>query len=148
MPFFGKLPLGGESTYVATGYNKWGMTNGVAAALAISSQILEGQTHWAEAITQRSATASGIATGVKDNLEIGVQMTKDWAGAELRSLPAQAPADGHGIVGRENGAPWPSPPWTAPRAKSPPCARTSEASSAGTTPSAPGTAPARLALRR
>ncbi|WP_146339541.1 FAD-dependent oxidoreductase [Nesterenkonia sp. NBAIMH1] len=105
VPFFGKLPLGGESTYVATGYNKWGMTNGVAAALAISSQILEGQTHWAEAITQRSATASGIATGVKDNLEIGVQMTKDWAGAELRSLPAQAPADGHGIVGRENGAP-------------------------------------------
>ena len=36
----GALPRGGGDIYVATGFNKWGMTNGVAAALALASEIL------------------------------------------------------------------------------------------------------------
>ncbi|WP_147105063.1 FAD-dependent oxidoreductase [Nesterenkonia populi] len=105
VPFFGRLPLGGDSIYLATGYNKWGMTNGVAAALAISSEILEGQTPWAYVLADRSVTAQGLATGMKDNLEIGARMGKDWVASELSSLPQQAPAEGQGTVGRENGKP-------------------------------------------
>lgn len=32
IPFMGLLPRGGRSIYLATGFNKWGMTNAVAAA--------------------------------------------------------------------------------------------------------------------
>ena len=35
IPFMGKLPRGGGRIYVATGYEKWGMTNAVAAARVV-----------------------------------------------------------------------------------------------------------------
>ncbi|WP_044494281.1 FAD-dependent oxidoreductase [Nesterenkonia massiliensis] len=105
VPFFGKLPRGGGHIYLATGYNKWGMTNGVAAALAISSEILGGHMPWAQVLTQRSATVSGVLTGVKDNLTIGARMAGDWASAELHSLPDEAPEEGQGVVGRVHGKP-------------------------------------------
>ncbi|GAB3043294.1 FAD-dependent oxidoreductase [Sediminivirga luteola] len=105
VPFFGTLPRGGGAIYVATGYNKWGMTNAVAAALAISGEILDGNMPWAKALTDRSATLSGVATAVKDNLDIGMRMGADWAAAELRSLPGDPPAEGQGVVGREGGTP-------------------------------------------
>ena len=35
-PFVGKLPRGRGRIYLATGYNKWGMTNAIAAGLRIS----------------------------------------------------------------------------------------------------------------
>ena len=40
VPYVGLLRRGGDRIYVATGYEKWGMTNGVVAARAISSDIL------------------------------------------------------------------------------------------------------------
>ncbi len=54
---------------MATGFNKWGMTNGVAAALAIASEILhrnngtEGTMPWAKTLMDTSLTASGLLTG-------------------------------------------------------------------------------------
>ena len=63
VPFVGPLPRGGGRIYVATGYNKWGMTNAVAAALNLSSQILEGQTRWADTLGHRR---SGLAGAVAE----------------------------------------------------------------------------------
>lgn len=105
VPFFGRLPRGGDNIYVATGYNKWGMTNGTAAALAISSEILGGQMPWAEKLNPRPATASAVATGVKDNVSIGARMTKDWLSAELSALPEEDPQEGQAFVGRVEGKP-------------------------------------------
>ena len=42
VPFVGKLPRGGGHVFLATGYNRWGMTNAAAAALRISSEVLGG----------------------------------------------------------------------------------------------------------
>ena len=39
LPYVGQIPLGNGSIFAATGFNKWGMTNAVAAALAISEAI-------------------------------------------------------------------------------------------------------------
>lgn len=105
VPFFGHLPRGGGNIYLATGYNKWGMTNGVAAALAISSEILGGQMHWAQQLSARGPAFKGALSSVKDNAEIGLRMTKDWAGAELGSLPDSPPEEGEGVVGRSGGKP-------------------------------------------
>src|SRR4051794_1659822 len=43
LPLFGRLPLGLGHMYYATAYDKWGMTNAVAASLYIASEILDGQ---------------------------------------------------------------------------------------------------------
>ena len=105
VPFVGKLPRGGGSIYVATGYNKWGMTNAVAAALAISAEILGGHMPWAETLSERSATAAAALTGAKDNLEVGARMATDWVSAELSALPQADPEEGQGHVGRTGGKP-------------------------------------------
>ena len=111
VPSIGALPGGGGNIYVATGFNKWGMTNGVAAALAIASEILhrdnrtEGTMPWAKTLMDTSLTASGLLTGLKDNLEVGAHMVTDWAQAELSALPEEPPAEGQGVVGRRDGRP-------------------------------------------
>lgn len=48
LPYVGPILPGNDKIFVATGFDKWGMTNGVAAALALSSRILGGRMDWAE----------------------------------------------------------------------------------------------------
>ncbi|WP_150462428.1 FAD-dependent oxidoreductase [Nesterenkonia ebinurensis] len=105
VPFFGKLRRGGGNIYLATGYNKWGMTNAVAAALGVSAEILGGQMHWAQTLSERGPAIRGAVTAVKDNAEIGARMVKDWGSAEVGALPDAPPEEGRGVVGRSGGKP-------------------------------------------
>ncbi len=105
VPFVGPLPRRGGRIHVATGYSKWGMTNAVAAALALSSQILGGSMPWAETLSSRRPTVSAVLSGVQKNVSIGARMGTDWASAELQSLPEQVPPEGSGVVGRSGGRP-------------------------------------------
>lgn len=105
IPFIGTLPRGGGGIYLATGYNKWGMTNGVAAALAISGQLLGGNLPWADTLGKRITTPSDLLTGAKDTLEVGVRVATGWATAESRALSPEPPVEGEGIVGRVDGTP-------------------------------------------
>lgn len=111
VPFMGALPRGGGDIYVATGFNKWGMTNGVAAALALSSEILHqdlgsgGTMPWAQTLMDTSLTGATLLTGLKDNLEVGAHLLGDWAQAQLHTLPQDPPAEGEGMVGRRDGRP-------------------------------------------
>jgi glycine/D-amino acid oxidase-like deaminating enzyme len=102
LPYVGPLLPGNEKIYVATGFDKWGMTNGTAAALALSSRILGGRMDWAQAFDSWSThELSGIPTAVKINLEVGVNMAKGWVTPSLR-IGEGAPEDG-GVV---SGPPW------------------------------------------
>jgi glycine/D-amino acid oxidase-like deaminating enzyme/nitrite reductase/ring-hydroxylating ferredoxin subunit len=47
VPFAGPLLPGRSDVFVATGYGKWGMTNGTAAAMTITDQILGRKNAWA-----------------------------------------------------------------------------------------------------
>ena len=47
LPYVGPILPGNDKIFVATGFDKWGMTNGTAAALALSSRILGGRMDWA-----------------------------------------------------------------------------------------------------
>ena len=53
IPYVGKLPRGLGNVYVATGFAKWGMTNGVAAARSISAEILGQPASWAKVLGRR-----------------------------------------------------------------------------------------------
>lgn len=47
IPIVGRLTSGKDRIYVATGFAKWGMSNGTAAAVIISDLILYGDSSWA-----------------------------------------------------------------------------------------------------
>ncbi|MEX5301973.1 FAD-dependent oxidoreductase [Kocuria sabuli] len=105
VPFIGTLPRGGGNIYLATGYNKWGMSNAVAAAIALSAEILGGSVPWAATLGRRVTTPSDILTSLRFNAGVGVNAPKDWLKAELQELPGEAPGEGEGVVGRRKGRP-------------------------------------------
>ena len=48
VPYVGRLTRRSDHVYVATGFKKWGMTNGTAAALILADRILGRPNRWAE----------------------------------------------------------------------------------------------------
>ena len=108
MPFVGKLPRGRGRIFFATGYNKWGMSNGIAASLAISAEILGGRMHWADTIHRRVTSPAGAAATIIHNVEVATTLVESWTKAELGSAepatPTQ-PAEGEGTVVRRGRTP-------------------------------------------
>ena len=98
LPFAGPLVPGNDHLLMAGGYSKWGMTNAVAASLALTGRILGGHLEWAEAWgTWRGREARGLAKAALVNAEVGWHMTQGWAKPLLpgRSGP---PEEGEGVV--------------------------------------------------
>ncbi|MFF1254156.1 FAD-dependent oxidoreductase [Pseudarthrobacter sp. NPDC058329] len=116
MPFFGKFPRGKGHIYFGTGYNKWGMTNAVAAAVGISADILGGNVPWANTIHHRVTSPSGAFSAVALNAGVAAKLASDWGQVAAEGLrkgrkepaPAPAPAapaEGEGRVYREGSKP-------------------------------------------
>jgi glycine/D-amino acid oxidase-like deaminating enzyme/nitrite reductase/ring-hydroxylating ferredoxin subunit len=102
VPFVGAMPRGGGHVYVATGFDKWGMTNGVAAAIRLAGEILGGVVSWAGPLSHRVTGPGAALKGAKLNAEVGALMVAGQVGAQVRSAPT-APAEGDGAVGRGEG---------------------------------------------
>lgn len=101
LPYAGPILPGAQHVWVATGFDKWGMTNGVAAALALSGQILGGHMPWAGAFAAWSPhELLGLTTALKQNLSVGYHLAKGWVAPLARD---DAPAEGQGVVA---GPPW------------------------------------------
>lgn len=103
LPFIGALPRGRGHVYMATGYGKWGLTNGVAAALSLTKQIHGHQATWQTPISHRVTRPSGALEIARLNAAVGVHLLGDLARAELRGVPE--PAEGEGHVGRRGALP-------------------------------------------
>jgi glycine/D-amino acid oxidase-like deaminating enzyme len=102
LPYVGPILPGNEKIFVATGFDKWGMTNGTAAALALSSRILGGRMDWATAFASWSPhELSGIPKALQANLEVGFNLAKGWITPVLR-IANRTPESG-GVV---SGPPW------------------------------------------
>lgn len=100
VPFVGKLPRGGDSIFTATGYNKWGLTNAVAAALNLTAQILGGSLPWADKLGHRITKPAGVVSSAASVGSMTVAAAKSWVEAELSAVPDESPAEGVGVVGR------------------------------------------------
>lgn len=72
IPFVGLLPRGQGRIHVATGFDKWGMTNGVAAARAISGRILGAQPAWSKPFDRRMIGAAAAAHLATINAKVGL----------------------------------------------------------------------------
>jgi glycine/D-amino acid oxidase-like deaminating enzyme/nitrite reductase/ring-hydroxylating ferredoxin subunit len=103
LPFAGPILPGRPDLQVAGGYAKWGMTNGVAAARVISSEILGGQVSWRDAFgTGVHLAARGIGKTAGANATVGAEMATGWL-RPLRHIgvgpgPGPGPAEGAGRV--------------------------------------------------
>lgn len=103
LPYVGPILPNTEHIFVATGFSKWGMTNGPAAALALSSRILGGRMDWARAFASWSPhELSGLPTALQANVEVGFELTKGWITPATRA-GQRSPGEGEGIV---SGPPW------------------------------------------
>ncbi|MFE9578083.1 FAD-dependent oxidoreductase [Nocardia sp. NPDC006044] len=101
LPYVGPLVPGSDHILLATGYSKWGMTNGVAAALAISERVFGRRKEWATVLqTWRPRELTGLATAIKANGGVALAMAGGWIRAELHG-DGHVPAEGTGRVVRD-----------------------------------------------
>jgi nitrite reductase/ring-hydroxylating ferredoxin subunit len=107
VPFVGWLPRGHGRLYLATGYNKWGMTNGVAAALSLAANLTDTEEpEWARVMHHRVTHPIDIATGAEFNAAVGKAAATKWLEAEKApELGAHTPAPADGVVGRRGRTP-------------------------------------------
>jgi glycine/D-amino acid oxidase-like deaminating enzyme/nitrite reductase/ring-hydroxylating ferredoxin subunit len=99
LPTFGALPGTDGRVLVGSGYDKWGMTNAVAAGRSISAMMLGRPTSWYAALQERPVSARSVASLARQGVITGVVQAKSLLGAELHEVPADVP-DGTGAVGR------------------------------------------------
>lgn len=107
LPYIGPLLPGLESVQVATGFAKWGLTNGVAAALAMTGRILGSEPPWSK--TMRPFRASevtklgSLGSALSANGQVAAYLTAGYAA--LLKPTDKKPAEGDGVVGRDGIAP-------------------------------------------
>jgi hypothetical protein len=92
-------PAGHPRLLVATGYGKWGLTNGSAAGLALADTITATPPDCAHARQPRIPTgmfATARLAGAQ--VDVATQMTRGWVGAAVSTSPE--PAEGEGSVDR------------------------------------------------
>ena len=78
VPYVGRLRRTAKHVYGATGYSKWGMTNGTVAALILSDRILGRENAWAELFdSKRLIRRSGVGGFVKENASAGLHFFAD-----------------------------------------------------------------------
>lgn len=100
LPYVGRLTRGSDHVFTATGFGKWGMTNGTVAALILSDHILGRPNPWASLYDSKRLTpVASAARFVKENAEVAAHFVGD------RVTHHGAPRCTHlGCVLRENRA--------------------------------------------
>jgi glycine/D-amino acid oxidase-like deaminating enzyme len=99
LPFAGPLLPGRDEILMAGGYSKWGFTNGVAAALAISGEVLDGHLEWARVFHPwRTHELPGLPGDALVNAWVGVEMARGWLRPLTHLGTGPAPGEGEGVV--------------------------------------------------
>ncbi|MRG59055.1 FAD-dependent oxidoreductase [Agromyces sp. CFH 90414] len=99
VPFVGWLPRGRGRVFVATGYDKWGMTNAVQCALTLAGDLLGELPEWARTLRHRVSRPAAIGAGIGMNAAVAKHYAVGWARAMTRPAPDATP-EGGGAVGR------------------------------------------------
>jgi glycine/D-amino acid oxidase-like deaminating enzyme/nitrite reductase/ring-hydroxylating ferredoxin subunit len=96
VPYVGRLTRRSEDIYVATGFKKWGMTNGTAAAMILSDLILGRENPWAELFdAKRLKPLAAAPKFVKENASVARHFFGDrLQRGERAGLEELAPGEG------------------------------------------------------
>ena len=78
VPYIGRLRRGAPHLYTATGFKKWGMTNGTVGAMIVSDAILGRENPWAEFFdAKRLKPLAALPGFVKENASAGFHFFAD-----------------------------------------------------------------------
>ena len=103
LPYVGPILPENDAIYVATGFNKWGMTNGAAAALVLSGRLLGERPGWERAFASWSPRElRGLPAALTANLAVGVNLAKGWI-TPTAHIGRQCLGTDSGVV---SGPPW------------------------------------------
>ena len=103
VPYIGRLRRTSERLYVATGFNKWGMTGGTLAGVVISDGILGRENPLTELFDpNRVKPLASAKEFVKENVNVGKRFVGDRI-AKRSSVSAEELAPGEGQVGSVGG---------------------------------------------
>jgi glycine/D-amino acid oxidase-like deaminating enzyme/nitrite reductase/ring-hydroxylating ferredoxin subunit len=96
VPFVGKLNLGAKSFWVGTGFRKWGLTNGHAAAAILTAAIDGRELPYAHVFdSTRVGPLAGAKELIKENVNVGRRFFQDHlARPDERSPGDLAPGEG------------------------------------------------------
>jgi glycine/D-amino acid oxidase-like deaminating enzyme/nitrite reductase/ring-hydroxylating ferredoxin subunit len=99
IPYVGPVTPGNDRIFTASGFRKWGMTNGVAAARIIADRLLGRENAWAETFdSNRVKPLAAAASLIKENVNVGAHFFGDrLASPDAGSLENLDPGQG-GIV--------------------------------------------------
>jgi Rieske Fe-S protein len=94
MPFVGRLTPRSKRVLVATGFRKWGLANGTAAARMIADSILGRRNAWAHAFDpQRANVAAAAPSLLKENADVAFHFFADRL-AKRSAADGLAPGEG------------------------------------------------------
>jgi glycine/D-amino acid oxidase-like deaminating enzyme/nitrite reductase/ring-hydroxylating ferredoxin subunit len=104
VPFIGRLAPFQKRLWVATGFMKWGLTNGTAAGMILTDLIGGRSNPWASLFdSTRFKPLASARELVKENANVGVHFVGDHLGRpDVRSVDQLGPGQG-GIVRRGAG---------------------------------------------
>jgi glycine/D-amino acid oxidase-like deaminating enzyme/nitrite reductase/ring-hydroxylating ferredoxin subunit len=96
IPYVGRLTRRSDHVYVATGFKKWGMTNGTAAAIILADLVLGRENRWAGLFdSKRLKPGASAAKFVKENASVARHFFGDRLNrGEAASLNAIGPGEG------------------------------------------------------
>lgn len=98
VPYIGKLRRTSQRLYVATGFNKWGMTSGTLAGVVISDQILERDNPWTELFDpNRVKPVASAKQFVKENVNVATRFIGDRI-SQRASVSVEDLGPGQGAV--------------------------------------------------
>jgi glycine/D-amino acid oxidase-like deaminating enzyme/nitrite reductase/ring-hydroxylating ferredoxin subunit len=106
LPHVGASPFGPRRVLVATGFGKWGMTNGAAAAIALAGTVLGSPPAWAGPFVPR--VPPGLPSAGRlllTNLEVGFDLVKGWVWDPRRPDGRPPVGAGAGVVVRAHRRP-------------------------------------------
>lgn len=87
VPFIGRITSEKPNIYVATGFRKWGMTNGTAAAKLISDLILEKPNPYEELFTpSRFNMDPSVKTLIRENTNVAGHLLKGKWESPLKTV--------------------------------------------------------------
>lgn len=86
VPFVGNLTPRSPDIYVATGFNKWGMTNSTASAMILTDLITKGDSPWAPVYNPSRFNLASIKTFLVQNADVA----KELVTGKMARLPEDA----------------------------------------------------------
>ena len=104
LPYVGPVTPGSDRVFIATGFAKWGMTGGTAAALQLAQHLYGEATTWPWHPWRADLPVQALGSA-RINAAVGSQLVQGWGRTVVRRPRLGRPAEGCGLVRAAAGGP-------------------------------------------